>query len=364
MFQNNQKYNFSIIEPSSQDWCLIENSPNSTCSKTKGWYDYLKKIRYQPICIIVKQMNDCIGYFVGERINILGLKIIGAPLDGTNTYTQGLALIKESHISEYIYIYIQLSEWLFENRYAALVQVDDWNLKEVHESWIPNAECDFKELHDANLHFTIRPTLFVNLRKTEDELWKGLHYKSCKYCINKANKLGLYVRVIDKYEDISDFAHIHYKQIFDVTDRKGMRPRKTQSEKRIKALCQSLFPDRVLMMEIIGKDEEGKDVIMSTGVFCIDKGECLYTTGASFRQYMKYCPNELMVWSAMKILCNRGAGDLNFGGMADYKLKFGTIYAYVPKLIFSKYKWVWSLKDALKRLYHFKKRIRTKFHGK
>ena len=30
--------------------------------------------------------------------------------------------------------------------------------------------------------------------KSEEELWAGLHYKSCKYCVNEPKKLGLEVR--------------------------------------------------------------------------------------------------------------------------------------------------------------------------
>ena len=86
---------------------------------------------------------------------------------------------------------------------------------------------------------------------------------------------------------------------------------------------------------------------MSTGIFCFDKGLCAYWTGASYQRYQKYCPNELMVWEAMRILNERGAGDLNFCGCADYKLKFGTIYAYVPRLMFAKYAFLGSYSEKL-----------------
>lgn len=356
---------FQIINPTENDWLLIEKSPDSSCSKTEGWYRYFLSIGRKPIIVQVCAENGvCIGYFIGEMVCML-VRIIASPFDGTGTYTQGLALLFQATISERLNIYTKLASWFIENKYATMVQFDDWNLKEVHETWIPNNECAYPEFKAANIRYACRPTLFLPIRdKSEEDLWNGLHYKSCKYCVNKARKLGLSIRVINNYEDIDNFVDIHYKQIYDVADRKGMKPRITQSKKRICALCKSLFPDRVLMIEVIGKDDTGLEQIMSTGVFCIDKGECLYTTGASFRQYMKYCPNELMVWEAIRILHERGAGDLNFGGMADYKLKFGTMYAYVPRLLYSKYNWLWTLKDTAKKIYHLRRTWCAKIHGK
>ena len=120
----------------------------------------------------------------------------------------------------------------------------------------------------------------------------------------------------------------------------------------MRAVCESLWPDRVMMLECVGKDENDVEQVMSTGIYCLDKGQCSYWTGASYQRYQKNCPNELMVWEAMKRLSARGAGDLNFCGMASYKLKFGTIYAYVPRLKFAKYKVLLNWSQWLKNLYH------------
>ena len=59
-----------------------------------------------------------------------------------------------------------------------------------------------------------------------------------------------------------------------------------------------------------------------------------------------------MVLEAIRILHERGAGDLNFCGMANYKLKFGTKYAYVPRLIFTRYNWILRAKKIAKNLYY------------
>jgi hypothetical protein len=64
-----------------------------------------------------------------------------------------------------------------------------------------------------------------------------------------------------------------------------------------------------------------------------------------------------MVWEAIKRLSARGAGDLNFCGIAPYKLKFGTVYAYVPRLRFAKYKILLNWTRELKWMYHGMKKM-------
>lgn len=53
----------------------------------------------------------------------------------------------------------------------------------------------------------------------------------------------------------------------------------------------------------------------------------------------------------------RGGGDLNFCGMADYKLKFGTVYAFVPRLVFTKRQWIRQAKDLAKKTYYWLRKI-------
>lgn len=352
-----KKYNFQRIEPTNADWNLIESTYDSTVFHSRSWFDYLKKVRYQLFMAVVYSDEKKIGYFLGERI-WRGTWIVAAPFDGIGTYTQGLAMLCHITEKERVVIYKELSSWIFANRMASYFQVDDWQLRQDSEEWDSEMVVRNEFIDNDVSIYEIRPTLHVFLNKTIEELWRGLHYKSCKYCVNKARKQGLEIRVIDRFEDIIDFIKIHYDQLKEVCYRKGMKPKSAQSEKRMLALCSSLFPDKVLMIEVVGKDENGEQQIMSSGIFCIDKGESCYWTGASYKRYQKYSPNELMVWEAMRILSERGAGDLNFCGMANYKLKFGTIYAYVPRIIFTKHKWIYRGKILAKKIY---KATRHKF---
>lgn len=349
-------YCFERIEPMMEQWREIEGAYDSTCYQSECWYNYLKRIGVEPFVVAVSNGDERIGYFFGEKM-WLGVPMVTAPIEGIGTYTQGLNMLRETSEEERIEIYQALAEWVFKSRYAWTMQVEDWQLRRDTPEWMPNEAFHHEVIDAKGVAYEVRPTLHIAVNKPEEELWAGLHYKSCKYCVNKANKLGLEVREIEQYEDIPAFCKEHYKQVKEVCEGHGMRPKLAQKEKRMRALCESLFPDRVMMLEVVGKDDNGDEQIMSSGIYCIDKGQCSYWTGASYKRYQKNCPNELMVWEAMKRLSARGAGDLNFCGIAPYKLKFGTIYAYVPRLKFAKYGILLNWTRGLKRVYHAVKKM-------
>ena len=344
------RYTFEKITPSRKDWKKIEGAYDSSCYQTREWYAYFLRIGVKPFIVSVRIDDSIIGYFFGERI-WLGFPIIAAPFPGLGTYTQGLNMLQETSEDERLNIYKALSQWIFDNHYALTMQVDDWQLRRDSSKWIPAEEFHLDTIEKHGVAYTYRPTLHVALKKDEESLWNATSYTACKYRVHKAQKLGLYVREINSFDEISNFCKVHYDQLKEVCARKGTRPKLAQKEFRMKALCEALFPNRVMMVECVGKDENGVEQIMSTGIFCIDKGQCSYWTGASYRRYQKYSPNELMVWEAMRRLNERGAGDLNFCGCADYKLKFGTIYAYVPRIMFAKYSFLLNYTTKLKELW-------------
>lgn len=356
-------YTFCHINPTKTDWDTIESVSQSTVFHSREWADYLLKIGYPPYVCIIHRDGAVLGYFVGEIVR-LGVTMITAPMEGIGTYTQGLALVVEVSENERVEIYSELAKWLFSTRQCSYFQVDDWSLRKDFSNWIPVSEFHSEVIESHGINYDVRPTLYVNLEKPIDELWSNLHYKSCKYSVNKANRLGLKVVKVEERDEIPEFCRVHYLQLQEVCANKGVKPKPSQTEDRMNAVCQALFPNRVLMIKVVGLDETGTEQIMSSGIFCYDKGESIYWTGASYKKYQKYCPNELMVWEAMKMLHEKGAGDLNFGGMASYKLKFGTKYAYVPRLIFYKYRSVFVLKNFAKNCYWWIRNSMAKLNKK
>lgn len=358
-------YKFQLITPTAQQWEKIASCYDSTVFHSKEWMVYYKRIGKEPFVVSVIQNDAIIGYFIGCKVK-WGLTMICAPMDGTGTYSQGLCFFEPVSNDKRVEIYQAFAKWVFAERIAGYIQVDDWALRldAPNQDWIEYKDVRIDALEKAGIPYTTRATLHLPIAgKTEEELWAGLHYKSAKYSVNKATKLGLTVKRITEREDIERFTIEHYNQVKEVYARRGGIPKSSHNRERMMALCESLFPNRILMLEVHGNlnnlenrtpdtySPQDDDVILATAIWALDKGECSFWTAASYQRYMKYCPNELMVWTAIKIMVAEGCGDHNCCGMSDYKLKYGCNYAYIPHIVFSKYAWFTNMKDWAKKSY-------------
>lgn len=343
-------YQFRLIEPTESDWQAIAASPDYTCFHSSGWSHYLNHIGRHPFIVHIGVDHKTFGYFIGAKRR-LDITILGSPIDSSGTYTQGLCLSETVTPEQRINIYQQLFKWVRRQYHVHYMQVCDWQLRTVSDEWSPTLSGNLSVLGTKKIHYTLRTTFFVDTRAPEQQLWANLNYKSCKYAINKAQKEGLWVRQVEKMENIPAFIDIHHRQILDVFGRKGMKPMRYQQKEHLTTLCKSLFPDKVIMLQVWGKDSDGQEQCMSSAIFCPGKAASTYFTGASFRQYMKYCPNELMVWEGMKRLHAVGAGDLIFTGVAHYKKKFGSSYASLPMMVFTSFGILFSLRTIIKTFY-------------
>ena len=105
------------------------------------------------------------------------------------------------------------------------------------------------------------------------------------------------------------------------------------------------------MFQVIGKDENGNELSLSSCIFAYGKSGSTFFTGASYHEYMNRHPNELMMWEAMRLLHERNAGIINLGGIADYKKKLGPICAMIPVMTFSKYSILHNFYTTSKKFY-------------
>lgn len=274
-----------------------------------------------------------------------------SPVGNTGTYCQGLCALQPINIETRIAIYKELLIYLTKNKRAFIVKITDWQLHLEPNDLIPAADWRHPLLDAAGLKYIAKATFYVDTQQSEESLWRNLEYKSCKYSINKARKLDLKTQIIEHADEIESFVDIHYRQIVDVCDRKGMKHLPYQNKNHLLKLCQTLFPNHILMIKVVGENEDNELKIMSTAIFVLGKQVSSYFTGASFRHLMKYCPNELMVWEAMKYLNKKGCGNLIFGDTSHYKKKFGTRYAYLPTLVYSSYGFIPKIRLFVKNTY-------------
>lgn len=355
-------YTFRHIQPTMELWERIESSEDATCFHTKAWYKHLQNTyHYKPFLVEISSEDIVGGVFCGIRK--FGGYIYAPPM-GTGTYTQGIVAFGAISNEERVLMYKELAEWVFDHGMARAIKVDDWALRQDYtdKEWI--SEYLYRDPFLNGIEHIGRPVYTIDLTAKEEELWNRLQYKSCKYCINKARRYGLSVRQIKSHEEIANFVKIHVEQINDVSHRHGEKGARYQNFKELYNLCTTLFPDKVLMLQVIGEDEDGKRQIMSSGIWIVGKSQTIWYTASSYQRYQKYCPNELMNWEAMLLLHRLGCHCANTGGVALYKKKYGSKLEYIPRMIFRKTPFTILPDEIIKSLYVKLRMLKRKWNSK
>lgn len=323
------EYHFFRIAPTRDTWKVIESTYDSTVDKTQSWFEYLECQGCKPFIVEVRESGNLIGYFVGELLK-RGVWVVGSPFEGISTAHQGLSMLAYTDPDTRIEIYRQLSRWIFRHRYAMLVQIEDWQL-EMHN------------LEGKSVRYEGHDTSWVDLRGSEDEIYHRFSQKSCRYMINKAIKNGVVIR---ESQDVNKFLDVHFAQHQEVMERKGMGVLK--SKEGFRTLIQKMYPQHLLLLEAVSSEGE----IVSTGIYAIGGKNAHFLSRASYEKDNKLSPNELITWEAIKRSKERGAEFFNNSGVSTFKLKFGSCRDYRPRLIFSKYEFLFPLRKWFKNLAH------------
>lgn len=331
-------YSFRLLESSEINWKEIENCPDSTIYKTEVWFNYLKKWKcISPFIVEIIGENNS-GFFVGEKIKKV-VTIIGSPFEGLGTAHQGLSMKSSCSGEERILIYKDISKWIFDNHYASFLQVEDWQLTMNH-------------VDNAGVVTQGHSGYMIDLSLSEEELYHNLQQKSCRYSINKSIKNGITIR---ETQDPQKFIDIYYEQLIEVFNKQGLTP--TYSKDCVVSLIDSLDSAHLLLLESVTQDGE----IAATGIFPGEKNLAIFWGGASYQKFQKLCPNEPLIWEAIKIWKQRGAKVFDLCGVRQYKLKFGPIIYTKPRLLFAKYSVLFKAKNLAKSLYYGLRDFKAKF---
>ena len=322
-------YSFKLIEPTDADWRIIEGTYDGTVYKTKEWFDYLSYQKCKPFILEVGKKGEKIGYFVGELLK-RGVWLLGAPNEGVGTGNQGLSMLRETSAEERILIYKEMADWVFKHHHAVWIQIEDWQLL-------------MDDLEGSGLNYEGHDASWIDLTADETILFARMEKKSCRYKVNKALKEGVTIR---ETENPDRFLDVHYDQCISVMQGKGLEP--LRSKEHLRELIRILYPKYLLLLEAVAPTGE----IVATGIYATsDKSACSFSS-ASYRKYSNYCANELIRWEALKRCKERGAAFFNNNGVMSFKLKFGASRDYRPRLIFSKYKWLFPFRRFFKDLWH------------
>ena len=324
---------FRIIKEDLIPWREIESSYDSTIYKTRNWAEFLyKSQKVKPYVVEILQGEESLGFFYGQKIKKFGISMVVSPFEGWTTAFQGLSMLKTITVEERIEIYKQLVSFLFKSNECLFFQVRDWQFKE----------------HDVEGIFNYENVFGYKLDMTQDfdtVIYKNFKEKSCKYSIKKALKNGI---VVCQTFDVEQFAKNYYSQLIEVFAKQGLKP--TYDINRIIDLANSLTVGKELLLyEAYLADNK---TCVATGLFVRNENLAIYYGAASFQKYQNLCPNELLMYTAIKRIHELGTKEMEFGGGRKYKEKYGPVPFNSPRIILAKYSILIKLKDFAKKSYY------------
>ncbi len=321
---------FKIIDQKDIDWVKVESCYDHTVFKTQKWMNFLIVTQnVEPFVVEIKHNDKLIGFFVGEKFKKI-FTIISSPFEGWSTSFQGLNMLVPISIKMRVGIYEELIKHLFDQKICSFFQASDWQLDIAHVA------------HSA-IKFEILKGYYLDLSKSEKEIFNNMS-SSAKDPIRKAIKNNITVRIP---MEISSFLDVYYAQLLDVFAQQGLKP--THNLKDISVMVNTMVQsNKILMMESVSSEGIG----IASGFFLYDNNFAFYAGGASFKRFQKLCPNEILIFEALKGLKELGVRIVEFGGGRKYKEKYGTTPYVKPRIVASRYPSLYVLKSISKRFYY------------
>jgi len=154
-------------------------------------------------------------------------------------------------------------------------------------------ECKYMEIRDikpknfdleASNYFS---TYVVNLSSDVDSVWKRMNKGSVRRAINKSKRDGVKVVHENNMENLKIFNKLHQKT---------MRSLGVPAHPYI--FLKNILQKMKEYVELYLAEIDGKII---AGVFTLNfKDTVLYAYGASYEKYLKYYPNNLLIWKAIE----------------------------------------------------------------
>jgi hypothetical protein len=295
--------------------------PDRIVFQSPAWIAFLAEtLRAEPVLAALKEGNETLGYFTGLIVRKFGMKILGSPFRGWSTPYLGFNL--RPGVSRRLAA-------------EALPDLAFRQLGCIHFE-ITDAHMTDSDLQGLGFTQVTHPTLEIDLTQSETALFNNLT-KSCRWTVRKAEKNGV---VIEEAQD-AQFAAEFSDQLADVFAKQGLVS--PFGATRVEAMMRHVHPTGRLLL-LRARDPQGHSI--ATGIFPAVNRTAFYLGGASWRQYQKLYPNELLQWHAMRHWKNRGIATYNLVGNKDFKQKFGGHETSVPMFYQSKYRWLGRLRAS------------------
>jgi lipid II:glycine glycyltransferase (peptidoglycan interpeptide bridge formation enzyme) len=311
---------------------VVATLPDHHVFQTPAWLEFLAESqRATPVIAVVKERQEPVGYFVGLIARKFGAKILGSPFPGWMTDYMGF----------------QLCDGVSRRQAArALVEYAFDHLKCVHLEF---RDRHFRPEDVDGLGFVVRPEhgYEIDLSPPEQELFARTT-KNCRWSIRKAQREGV---TIEEAEDEA-FADDFYAQLHDVFAKRRLVP--SYDKNRVRQLIRHLLPTGMLHL-LRARDAEGHCV--ATWISLGTNKHVFGWGAASWRQYQKLQPNELIFWHVLRYWKARGLQICDLGGGAHFFKRFGCHDICVPRFAKSRLPLVPQARDAARTLVRVRQRL-------
>ena len=166
-----------------------------------------------------------------------------------------------------------------------------------------------------------------------DSIWSSLR-KPVQHQVKKSQKLGVQARIAENREDMEHYYRLHLQ----TRSKKHGMP--AQPEGYFLGLWDAFAASG--SVQLLLAEYEGTVI---AGMVLLASGSTIrYAYGASDEQFLKLAPNNLLMWTAIKLGCANGYQTLDMGrtsrdneGLMEFKRRWGAIqeplpYYYYPQV--------------------------------
>jgi Acetyltransferase (GNAT) domain len=315
---------FERLNYSEVPWEELELYADRTVFQTREWLQFIVDTQQgEPVVAKIWNGSRVIGYFTGLIIRRFGVRILGSPFPGWMTAYMGFNLISGASRSALL---DGLQSFAFRGLQCLHVELCDRNFR------LEDAEGTGFLSRDT-------PTFESDLTISENGLFAGMD-RNRKRRLRAAEKAG--VRIEEAYD--SNFVADFYPQLVEVYAQRKLAP--PYNRLRVEKLIQHLLPTGNLLL-LRAKEPSG--TCIATAIYVgMNKFATYWGTG-SHRSCLHLGPNEALNWYAMRYWKKKGVKIFDWGGLGEYKQRYGGASVLIPRFSRSRFRIFETLRDGAKR---------------
>jgi len=324
---NNNNYTFNVIDVNETDWRSLLNYHDYKVLHSREYLEYFEKTKGgNPTIVAISLQDDLLGYFIGHIFKKFGFRVFGSPARGWQTSFMGF-ILKDG--IQRVDVLPQFVSFVFNKLGCIHLEFYDDNFT-------------VDDCNKLGLRHVVIEGYKIDLTVSEDALYKNMSNSSCRYAIRKAERSGVYIEEAEAPGFAEEYSH----QLVEVYAKDSYFP--PFGAERVRELIRCMYPTGNLLL-LRARNAEGDCI--ATGIFLGLNQMVHFWGAASLKKYQHLCPNEPLIWYAMKYWKKRGIPVFEMGGPGDYKKKFGGTQIAVPRVTISRYWLIARLEVMVARTY-------------